>query len=969
MKIRSTVILFGLFAAALLTFAAFQWLGVKTGDEAKHADRFVFPSLNPYNSKKESPDQPSDPMAQFGKTRPKGPQQAQPEEFTRLIIERHRNDSKKAEKLEFNRVQVGKASKWMLITPVKVRTDDAAVTNLIRSLISLEKQKSREAGRDLSKLGLDNPDTTVTLTRGDKDYMLSLGATGPATKEPVYFSSSTEWQGKPFLLTKSKIEKLFDEIANFREKSLITSSFGLTGVKLAGTARSAMELNKDKDWTFKEPAIGEADTPATDEYTRQLSAIKIERNEDFIVDSADAAKLAQHGVTDDKPAYALTITQSPIDPKDKPVIEQLLVGNADDSAVKQAAQFRTASLILESIVSPTGALAAYMVREKQNIEPAYYYARMAGDQTIVRIAARHLPLFKKTADELRAKSLAKIDNSKVDVVDIKTAGELLRIYRPDLQGAANWDLYTENRAKVKCQPTAVQSLLDAVTRIEIRDPKAFLDDDAKIKEWFGNTVIDLGLDKPQAEFLIWQDGILRDSSGKIEGAGEPKIKEELKTKPTVKLAIGRKDDQRKVTYVRRETPGCKPVMIAVPDPFVTGNATAGAMQSGAVPPDGRQTISISSLAANGYLTYRDRSLPSYRADQISSLEVKRSGINYLLEHTEKKNEQGNLVPEWKLKQPVEGAPNLGVPDYIASVLIGTSSDKLITDRATEKDLDEAFGLVKSPLLQVIVKTKADTGKPENTKDAVKPYPGGTITYTIGKKLADTVRFPNHYYARVEVKLADGTLPDSNQFIVAVPLTYVQSLDVELRNSTVFPEEKTKPTGIQLTWYGETKDKKPLVTSLELKLNNDKWEVVKLTENGADTKARLAKIDQSKINALLRYGPQPAPGGPSLNPWMVDRFLQHIGVVDAKYRLDPTKTATPPKLVIDVKYSDGKSRIIILGEAFKPSDAEMPVWGGATFYYAATPTVPGAVMLVNELNWRDLVNGVDYFAEAAPKLKQ
>ena len=103
--------------------------------------------------------------------------------------------------------------------------------------------------------------------------------------------------------------------------------------------------------------------------------------------------------------------------------------------------------------------------------------------------------------------------------------------------------------------------------------------------------------------------------------------------------------------------------------------------------------------------------------------------------------------------------------------------------------------------------------------------------------------------------------------------------------------------------------------------------------------------------------------------MVDRFLQHTGAIDAKYRLDPAKTAMPPRLVIEVKYSDGKSRNVIIGESFKPTEAEMPIWGGAMFYYAASPSVPGAVMLINELNWRELVSGVDYFAEGSQKPKQ
>lgn len=968
MKIRSTVILFGLFAAALLTFAAFQWLGIQTGEESKHAERFVFPGLNPFNPKKEANDQPADPMTPQPKT--KGPQQAQPEEFTRLVIERNRTDSKKADKLEFNRVTVGKSTKWVMVSPVKVRTDDTAVSGLIRTLISLEKQKSREAGRDLSKLGLDNPDTRVTMTRGDKEYVLSLGMTGPATKDPVYYASSSELPGKPFILAKSKIEKLFDDLANYRDKSLISSSFGINGLKLAGTARSAMELTKDKDWTFKEPSVGEADTPATDELTRQLSAIKIERNEDFVTDGTDLAKLAQYGVSDDKPAYALTITQSPIDPKDKPTVETILVGNADDSAVKQAAHVRTAALVVDSLTTPTGSLAAYIAREKQKIEPMYYYARVAGDQTVVRIAARHLPLLQKTVDDLRAKNLAKIDNSKVDVAHITSQGESFRIYRPDLQGAANWDLYSENRAKVKCQPQAIQGLLDMVTRIEVRDTKAWLDDDAKVKAWFGGGTIDLGLDKPQTVVQIWQEGILRDTNGKVEGTSEPKLREDVKTKPTMKLSIGRKDDQRKVTYVRREQAGIKPVVIAVPDPFIAGAAQLGATQTGAVPPDGRQTYSISSLASLGYLQFRDRTLPGYRPDQITSVEVKRPGVNYLMEHTSSKDERGMLVDAWKLKQPVEGNPNMGVSDYIVTNLISTSTEKLITDRASEKDLDEAFGLVKAPLLQVVVKAKPEEKPADpNAKDVPKPNPGGTYTYTIGKKLADNSKYPNHYYARVEIKLSDGTVPDSNQFVIAVPPSYLQSLDIELRDGMVFPEDKTKPDSLQLTWNGQTTDKKPLVTSVELKLNNDKWEVVKLTENGTDAKAKLAKLDQAKVNGLLRYGPQPAPGGASLNPWVVDRFLQHTGAVDPKFRLDPASKDFPPRLVIEVKFSDGKSRKVILGDVLTPSETQMPAWVGVTYYYAATPALAGAVELVKETYWHDLIAGVDYFAEAAPKQKQ
>jgi hypothetical protein len=958
MKIRNTVILFGVFAAALLTFAAFQWMGVQTGEESKHAERYVFPTLNPIVAKQQGPqDQVVDPLAPPKKII--GPQLAKPEEFTRLVIQRFQNDPKKAEKLEFNRVTVGKGYKWMLVSPAKVRTDDAAVTNLIRTLLTLEKQKNRESSRDLAALGLDKPDTTVTLTRDNKEYTLQLGNTGPATKDPIYYASSSEWPGKTFLLTKSKFDKVFDELNNFRDKALVTSSFGHTGVKLAGVSRPTIELSKDKDWTFKEPAIGDADLAATDELTRQLSGIKVERNDDFVTDDADEAKLASYGLADGKAAYSFTITQGAVNPADPTVVETVLIGNADPTAARQAEITKTAGLVLDALKFSPTAIAAYLMRDKQKVEPTYYYARLAGDKTVVRIPARYLVWLKKQADELRTKALAKVDNSKIDAAYIKTPTEALRIYRSDMTGAASWDLYTDGRTKVKAQPQAFQALLDAVSKIEVRDVKAFLDDDAKLKEWFGTSPIDLGLDKPQAELSFWQEGVLRDKDGKPEGTGEPKVREDKRGKPSLRLVIGKKDPQRNVVYVRREIPGQKTITLAVPDPFISGQA-AGAMQAGAVPPDGRQTLSLSNLATQGYLTYRDRSLPSYRTDQIASMEVKRAWAPpYTTERVDAKDEAGNLIPTWMLKAPVAGATNMGVAEFIANMLTGTTTDKLITDKATPQELADTYGLTKDPTLQIVVKTNADKPKAGETpaKDAPKPYGGGTYTYTIGKKVADAAKYPQHYYARVEATLGDGTVSDCNQFVFAVPLSYLQSLDLELRNAFVFPEDKTKPQSMTLTWNSETADKKPLKTELELALNGDKWEVKKLTENGTDAKAKLANLDQALVNALLRYGPQPAPYGPSLNPLQAERFWQHTGDVSPALKLKPTDA----KLTIDVKYTDGKTRNLVIGETFKPTEAQLPAWTQATFYYASTPSVPGSVVLLNEAIWKDLAAGVNYFA--------
>jgi hypothetical protein len=958
MKIRTTVILFGIFAVALLTFGAYQWLGVQTGEEKKHAERYAFPSLNPLTSTRDVATAPG-----------KGMQPAKAEDFSRLVIDRYKNETGKTEKLEFVR-DAGAQAKWQLVSPKKVRTDDAAVSSLIAGVINLEKQKSRDIGRDPAQYGLDKPDTVITLTKGGQDYTLSLSKADAASKEPVYATSS-ESQGRPMLLTKSKVEKIFDPLAAFRDKTLIGSAFDIVDVRLAGTSRTPLEISKEKDWTFKEPALGDAEAAAADELGRNLASIRVERNEDFIAEGPlDEAKLAQYGVGEEKAPYLARVTRKTTDPQAKPIEEKLIVGNADPASIEQVKKQRLAAMAVESaFVSPFAAALVYADREKQKIEPLYYYARLAGAQEVVRISAKNLAYFQKNADELRSKSLAKLDNSKVDAVNLTHGGEALRLRRLNLQGAAEWELFEQGKANVKAQPQIVQNLLDALAKIEIKEAKAFLDDDAKIKAWFGADTIDLGLDKPQAELTVWQEGLARDKEGKPEGAPEPKLKDNGNQKPTVKFSIGKKDPKRQVVYVRREVPNLKPAVLAVPDPFVFGNANLGAPQAMAQPPDGRQSLSLTDLTSGGYLAFREHTLPSYRADQVTGVEVKRGKTTYVLERQEKQDEKSGPTAEWKLKQPVEAPAAPAFPDLLLHSVIGTSADKLVADQVSEKDLSDKYGLV-APLLQVTVKTKAEPAKPAEagSKEPPMPTPGSTYIYRVGKKLPDASPYPNHYYARLETKPGTGTPPPANQFVFAVPLSYLQSLDVELRDTTIFPTETSKPASLTLAWHGETADKKLLTTKMDLVLAQDKWEIKSLTENSADAKAKWAKFDQNKVNAFLSYGPHPAFAGPRLNPLVVDRFLQHSGPVDPKYRLDPANAAAPPKLVAEVKYSDGKTRTLILGETFKPTDDTFPALSGS-YYYLSTPALPGVVAIVNELDWRDVAAGPAYFQEVPANAPQ
>jgi hypothetical protein len=102
----------------------------------------------------------------------------------------------------------------------------------------------------------------------------------------------------------------------------------------------------------------------------------------------------------------------------------------------------------------------------------------------------------------------------------------------------------------------------------------------------------------------------------------------------------------------------------------------------------------------------------------------------------------------------------------------------------------------------------------------------------------------------------------------------------------------------------------------------------------------------------------------INPPTADRFWQHTGAITPSFRLDPAKTDLPPRLIIDVKYADGKSRSLYLGDVMKPSDTLLPLWKDASFYYVTSSASPGVVALVLELNWSPLVSGYTWLAEKA-----
>jgi hypothetical protein len=996
MNLKSTLYLFGGLVILLLGFAALQLFKVLTPEERKERERYLVPAFH----------DKFNPVEQG--------------HFTRVVVER--KGDKGQEKLEFQKT----GNDWTMIAPKQVRTNTGAVSQLINQIMNAERAKYADVKGDLAKFGLDAPKTVVRLYRGDAETTVNFGEED-AGKDPVVYATISDDAKHPAAVKKSSVDKVFASLNDFRDKRLFGSSFDVTGLRLAPVGKKPLEFEKaERDWKFKEPKLGDADSNGVEEITRNVTGLSVEKNSDFIADGPfDEAALAKYGLSKDK-ASAITVRRKdPNDPK-KSVEETLLVETKDPAIVDQAHRVRVALLATESLGS-LGSAAALAVREKEDQESGALHAKLATDNTIVRIDAKHLKLFDKKADELRSRHLAKIEVEKTDAINLTTGGETLRFRRPELKVAlpvtfsprpfggegsgvrgatglgwnnvphslnlqferpggaggmpfgppprtpatpapapADWDLYTDSRAKVKTHLDTIPRLIDALNKIELKDTKAFLDETLKQREWFGkdekgnDVPIDLGLDKPQAEIWIWQEGIKRTKEGKPEGEGEPKLKDEIKAKPNIKIVVGRKDEKRGVVYVRRQVDDGDATILAVPDPWITGAEPPPPTVPGQPPPPPpqREVVSLSEKATGGYYAYRDHTLPSFTLTNATKLTYTRGGVTYEAEKEEKKDDKGATVTSWQLKKPVESKAQDFSVEQLLRFLSELSADKLLTDRATERDLKEKFGLVDKPMLKATVTV--------NDKDSKKK--SGEYTYIIGKKTEAESKHVNHLYVRMEVKPAEGPAPDANQFVFVVPWYVAQSLDTELRDGKVLAEEKTaKPTDASFIWRKLDKDKKLTETKLDLvykpeKEGSDKkvWSVAALTVNGKDAKADLPKLDVEKVDQLLGTSASARFGGTRLAGYAAPHFVVHNGKPDPKQRLDPASKDAPPALVVEVKYDDKTAKTVVFGDRWEPKEDEHPALAPKPFYYAASSNVPNAVFVLPELEFKQLVEGVEFF---------
>lgn len=965
MNLRTPLILFGILLGLIALFFGLQFFGYRTPVERKEAEKYLLASLRQGKEK----------FAVIPAA-----------DFTQVVITRTNADGS-TERIEFRRkpTEEGKGvGAWEMVAPRKVRVSTRAVDSLIEQLTDAQKDVQADLGNDLSLYGLDKPSVIVSLTRdvkdkegkktGTQEITVSFGKTSPHKEDPLIYALTSDAPTRPVAVPKNRVDRALGTVHDFRDKDLLGSSINVQGVRLEGAGKKPLELVRvqDRNWKFVEPKLGEADTRAADDLLNALSDIRVTRNEDFVDDGPlDDAKLAKYGVTPEKATAKATFrVKSPTDPAEKTTT--LLIGQRDTERDHRLLAGRGGLLALDLASAGQGwlrgcaAVAAFEAGRADDAQGGGYFARLKDDDFVVRIDAKHLKVFEKGPDELRSKALGRLDPAKVDAIDLKTGQETLRFRRPQLTTRAGattppspapseWDLHTDQRATVKTHLDTVTKLIDAVNKIELAGPKSFLDDDAKQRAWFGSDPLDLGLDQPRAELTFWEEGIQRDKDGKPEGGGEPKLKADVKDKPTLRLAIGRKDEKRGVVYVRREMPDTLPAILAVPDPWQSSPSGPDTASGPFTSPSGRQTIALSELVTAGYYHYRDHVLPSFKPNEAVKISYVRRDVTYELEREPPAEGESAKPNPWKLKQPVEGE-GATATDMLLLSLSRISADRLITDRATDRDRKEKFGLADQPLLQCTVTVKE--------KDKKEP---ALFRYVIGKEAEGPADKGKQYYARVEIKPSEGPAPDANDFVFLVPEEVVRVLDVELRANTVFAaEQSAKPTSVKLTWHDKGKNFEPTVLELAYKRGQDgsekgSWEVVAYQVGGKDAKGSLPKLDFAKVDRLVGL----SPGMPQINLLSTERFIVHKGQAKPEWRLDPGNAQAPPAFMVEVRYDNNTSRTLIVGETFTPDLKQSPGLRGELYYLARASTLPEAVFLLNGPDFKPLVEGLGYFKASEP----
>jgi hypothetical protein len=580
---------------------------------------------------------------------------------------------KNGEKMVFVRQVDGR---WRLVQPIEARADSQLVHFVIQRLLAAKREeKGADVMPNLAVHGLDNPKVKITLKRGDRVATLSLGNVTVGGDRAVVYALSDADPKKPFAIRQNQLSILLKkkppenadiagmtlDLDDFRSKKLLgegvdlaNSTTAVTGIKLTQKVAKGVSVvyvnrnNPDNIWRFAiPPSYGEVEldrsAKANPESIYNLpslinTALSVEvfDAKDFLPEKKD-------------------LTEVGLDPTSPGVVRVDVELSGD---VKETLWFNP---------------------EKQ-VDRDKFYVRYEGDASIAKVNASKLRMLLRFLDDpsaLRSRTLVKLRPDRVDCIEVTNEGKTLEFFKGE---GGRWKIWEGGKETPALFDPPIKGLIEALSQpFAVRGfPPADATDAA------------LGLDKPNIEIKVWEDGLASGGAG----TAKPKPKEAA----TVRILFGKKDIGD-VVNVRRYQ-GLSKVDVKMAD-------------------------TVLAAASRPRLEYVDVGLKSFGPDKVLKITFPRGKETYEIERADKDGPH-----RWKILSPESKKGKYADPGKILAILSAYQNlqpAKVVADKPSAEQL-AALGLEPSkPRFKLTMKVHDEAA--DRTYDFGNDVAGKVNVYT------------------------------------------------------------------------------------------------------------------------------------------------------------------------------------------------------------------------------------------------
>jgi hypothetical protein len=712
--------------------------------------------------------------------------------------------------------------KWSITEPRAMRAENFTVNDLVRQLYDAHREEEVDLPSNLKAAGLETPTRVITLKKGsEREEKLTIGEMTTGKDSAVVYVLSSDRPKELIAIKKNSIDTALKDVVAFRSRDLLSaSSTDIQAITLSQGKKAPLELKKTTDgrWQYVKPPYGDAEVdgspgdPGGDKAPTGVQSLltdisnlrvdyRADNDNDFVAD--DVKDLAKYNLDPSNPDV-LRIEIQRSETGGKTATAALLVG----------------------------------VSKKVDDKSDKYYARLDGENTVVKVDAKSVqPLLKLLDDPeaLRNRTLVDIGNFRQpDALNIKNSWGTLEFRRPDPNKP--WKLYRGDKA-VEIKDDSVKSLITLLT--QKGQVRSFADPKQRTQ---------LGLDHPEVVVSLWVDGLAseekkdekdekeekKDKKEKSASKEPPKPKLKDPEKPTFLLNIGNPEGDL-VAVERKRADDKETVILKVPDLI-------------------RTQLKQSPLA------YFDKELPQFNpgafdaSQDVTKIVVEHGGTTYEVTRAAKDSST------WKIEKPTDLAGRNADPKAILDILNSLNrlrAVRLVAEKADPTQLDREFGL-KTPQAKAIVTVTKKEKDGDKEKDTVTTY-----EYAFGKETEDK----SGIYGK----------QSQRDMIFVVDKGILTTLSMDLQDPTVLRFEVPKVKKVKITGWESLFGR---VETLEAERKDaSQWQVLTPKD---------FTLDASKLSRLLQ----------DLSSLRAERFVSRKTAPKPEYELEVSKGALQIELTIE-----------------------------------------------------------------------